>query len=75
MKKRIFVQTAAAMMAGAALCLTAAAQDAFPGKPIRFVIPSAPAGVSDVVARAYGERMSKSLKFNPERATSFTNRS
>lgn len=62
MKRRVFIQTTAAMMVGTTLCSPALAQNAFPSKPIRFVIPSAPAGVSDVVARAYGERMSKYLK-------------
>jgi tripartite-type tricarboxylate transporter receptor subunit TctC len=38
------------------------AQDTFPSRPIRFVIPSAPAGVSDAVGRVYGERMAKYLK-------------
>lgn len=62
MKRRVFIQTTAAMMVGTTLCSAALAQNAFPSKPIRFVIPSAPAGVSDVVARAYGEHMSKYLK-------------
>ncbi len=62
MKRRTFIQTPAAAIASTILCPAVLAQEAFPTKPVRFVIPSAPGGVSDAVARAYGERMAKSLK-------------
>jgi tripartite-type tricarboxylate transporter receptor subunit TctC len=62
MKRRVFIQTPAALIVGTTLWSTALAQEPFPSKPIRFVIPSAPGGVSDVVARMYGERMSSYLK-------------
>jgi tripartite-type tricarboxylate transporter receptor subunit TctC len=61
LKRRAFLNASAAMIAGSTLGSAALAQD-FPAKPIRFVIPSAPAGVSDAVARVYGERMAKYLK-------------
>ncbi len=56
MKRRTFIQTPAALIGAGALSLPVLAQEPFPNKPIRFVIPSAPAGVSDAVARAYGRR-------------------
>lgn len=63
MKRRIFIQAPAAFAAGAALGTGAFAQDNdFPTKPIRFIIPSAAGGATDVVARLYGERMAKRLK-------------
>ncbi|QDL38613.1 Bug family tripartite tricarboxylate transporter substrate binding protein [Rhodoferax sediminis] len=62
MKRRAFIQTPAALIVGTTLCSAALSQEPFPYKPIRFVIPSAPGGVSDAVARVYGERMSKYLK-------------
>ncbi|MFT3816548.1 MAG: tripartite tricarboxylate transporter substrate binding protein [Rubrivivax sp.] len=40
----------------------ATAQDAFPAKPIRFVIPSTAGSVSDAVARVYADAMAKTLK-------------
>ena len=62
MKRRVFIQTPAALIVGTTLCPAVLAQEPFPSKPIRFVIPSAPGGVSDVVARTYGERMARYLK-------------
>jgi tripartite-type tricarboxylate transporter receptor subunit TctC len=61
MKRRSFIQSPL-LLAGTTLGTAALAQDPFPGKPIKFVIPSAPGGVSDAVARVYGERMAKLLK-------------
>ena len=37
------------------------AQDAFPSKPIKFIVPLAPGGAIDFIARAVGERMSGSI--------------
>ena len=37
------------------------AQDAFPNKPIRFIVPLAPGGAIDFIARAVGERMGVSI--------------
>ena len=38
------------------------AQDAWPNKPIRFVVPFAAGGTSDILARLIGERLQASLK-------------
>ncbi|CAM3692387.1 tripartite tricarboxylate transporter substrate binding protein [Polaromonas hydrogenivorans] len=62
MKRRTFIYSTTALIACMPLCSAALAQEAFPSKPIRFVIPSAPGSVSDAVARVYSERMSKILK-------------
>src|ERR1700674_1355822 len=56
-------------LAGAALCLAgpaapAAAQSAYPNKPIRVIVPYAPGGLTDVVARYYAEQMRKLLGQN-----------
>jgi tripartite-type tricarboxylate transporter receptor subunit TctC len=47
------------LAAGALMALAhpAAAQPTFPTKPIRFILPNAPGGSNDVVARLLGERM------------------
>ena len=49
-----------ALSCALALPLLAAAQ-AFPTKPIRIVVPFAPGGASDVLARLYGGEMQKSF--------------
>jgi tripartite-type tricarboxylate transporter receptor subunit TctC len=48
-----------AMLAG-----QASAQDAYPNRPIRVLIPYAPGGLTDVVARHYGEQLRKAFGQN-----------
>jgi len=50
---------------GALLALPAAAQEAFPSRPIRFIVPFAAGGPSDIVARIMAPRMSTHLNTQP----------
>ena len=54
--KRILTMLAATLLAGGAL-----AQSAWPGKPIRMVVPFTAGSVTDIVGRTIAESMSKSL--------------
>src|SRR6266571_6811528 len=49
----------------ALLCLafgvTAWAQDKYPSRPVKVVVPYAPGGASDITARLFGEQMRQSL--------------
>ena len=51
---------AACVAALLAVPLFAAAQDAFPSKPLRIVVPYPPGGASDVTARLLGQKMTES---------------
>ncbi len=54
-------RTFAATLAGALLARPALAQDAFPSRAIRFVVPFAAGGPSDIVARILAPRMAATL--------------
>ena len=54
---RALITLFAALAAGAA-----AAQDAFPSKPITMIVPFPPGGVADIVGRPLASVMQKSLK-------------
>ena len=43
-------------------CPSAAAQDAFPGKPVRLIVSWPPGGPLDIIARSVGEKLAASLK-------------
>ena len=50
----------------ALLCLafggvTASAQDKYPSRPVKIVVPYAPGGATDITARLFGEQMRQSL--------------
>lgn len=52
----------AGLLAGAVGLPGASAQGAFPSKPLRIVVPFTPGGSSDVLARAIGVEISRSLQ-------------
>jgi tripartite-type tricarboxylate transporter receptor subunit TctC len=49
------------LLASIALAATAAAQERYPARPIRLVIPSVPAGVHDVIGRVWAEKVKPHL--------------
>ncbi|MEQ1516324.1 MAG: tripartite tricarboxylate transporter substrate binding protein [Usitatibacteraceae bacterium] len=59
MKK--FSRFAAVLLCGVSLISTVASAQAYPNRPIRMVIGFAPGGAADIVARTFGEAMSRAL--------------
>ena len=58
-------KSAALMTAGFALAFAAGvacAQQAYPVKPIRLIVPLAPGGPSDILARAMAQKLTESMK-------------
>jgi tripartite-type tricarboxylate transporter receptor subunit TctC len=53
--------TILAALIGAAIALPAAAQESFPSRPVRFVVPFAAGGPSDIIARIVAPRMAAVL--------------
>ena len=41
--------------------VTASAQDKYPSKPVKIVVPYAPGGATDITSRLFGEQMRQSL--------------
>lgn len=60
MQKRTLV-LGLTLLAGASLGLQASAQDAYPGKPVKIVVPYSAGGPADLLARTLGERLSQGL--------------
>jgi tripartite-type tricarboxylate transporter receptor subunit TctC len=50
-----------AVCAAFALLAANAQAEAYPTKPIRFIVPYAPGGSSDIIARLYGQRLTETL--------------
>src|SRR4051794_3871831 len=65
MRRRKFLTllggTAAALGGRLIAAPSVRAQTPYPNKPIRFIVPLAPGGAIDFIARALGERMSASI--------------
>ena len=57
MKRRTLLAAAAAVAAPVAMPFGARAQAAYPDKQIRMVIPFAPGGTTDLLARAVGQHL------------------
>jgi tripartite-type tricarboxylate transporter receptor subunit TctC len=57
--KRLMVMMAAVCLA--AVGSAASAQDKFPSKPVKLIVPYAPGGATDIVARIVGEQLRLSL--------------
>ena len=50
-----------ALLALAALAGRAPAQEAFPSRPLRFIVPFTPGGIADTMARVLGKAISDAL--------------
>ena len=59
--RRLDARMLGLLTASIALAATAAAQERYPGRPIRLVIPSVPAGVHDVIGRVWAEKVKPQL--------------
>ncbi len=62
MRRRIFLALGASVFAAASVCVAPAQAQQFPTKPITFVVPFAPGGISDILARAVAASMEEDLK-------------
>ena len=62
LKRRDFLKLAGAGAAGAFSISKAAAQvDSWPNKPVKVIVPYAPGGASDIVARPWAEKLSQAF--------------
>lgn len=49
------------LLALAIAAAPAIAADDYPNKPIRFIVPYAPGGSSDILARMFGQRLTETM--------------
>src|SRR5688572_8375512 len=52
------------LLTAMAVCLPALGQGtsgSYPDRPVRFIVPYAPGGSSDIIARLYGQRLGETL--------------
>ena len=52
---------ALALICLAASGMTASAQDKYPSRPVKIIVPYAPGGATDITARLFGEQLRQSL--------------
>jgi tripartite-type tricarboxylate transporter receptor subunit TctC len=60
--KHSFLKSILAGLALAAIASGAAAEEHYPNRPIKWVVPFAPGGAMDIMARSLGEKMGQSMK-------------
>ena len=60
--RKIFLQQLTALLGAGAYTHNTLAQSSWPNKPIHFIVPFAPGGANDLIARAGAEGASKALK-------------
>ena len=60
-RREMLAATAVGMTASLALPGTLFAQGAWPNKPIRYIVPFAPGGTTDILARVVGEKLGAAL--------------
>ncbi len=65
MMKRALIRTACAVALAAFLPAAVLAQDAYPNKPIKLVVPFPPAGGTDVLSRSIAQSMASARSRRP----------